>query len=305
MKDSNIIIHIGYHKTGSTFLQRRIFPQLSFNQLMQPQVGYLAKSQPYNPYKFVKQLEQKHKLNQSQGTIISQETLSGQGDGNPMWDAHLIAERLHETFPNAKILIVIRNQLDYILSFYTFRVVKRGLERHPLPQYLEDKFDWLHTKLQYDLLVRHYLNLFGQNQVRILLYEDLVQDANVFIQDILNFINIQTEIEWTNQRENQGTRNRQLISAHRLLNYPLSATMDALRHQGILTQKQYSRLADRCDYFKRLITRPVLAQLYQTKTTQFDFDPAWKLRLQAAFRESNHQLATLIDTNLADYGYPW
>ena len=116
---SDVFIHIGYHKTGTTYLQKHIFPTLNVNQILTPDVSYIAESKEYDPQKFLNIIglsTSSNAQNRYSKTIISQEVLSGRGDGNPKWDKYLIAKRLKQTFPNAKILIVIRNQFDYILS---------------------------------------------------------------------------------------------------------------------------------------------------------------------------------------------
>lgn len=181
LEDSQIFIHIGYHKTGTTFLQKRIFPELPVNLISQPDVTYLALCDNYDSWHFKKVLSQKCTWKGYNKTIISQETLSGRGDGNPIWDKFSIADRLYETFPDAKILIVVRNQLDFILSLYTYRVIDRGLERQNLSNYLEEKFEKrLKEKLKYHKLIEYYCTLFGREKVLVLAYEQLVEDSKSF-----------------------------------------------------------------------------------------------------------------------------
>ena len=73
--------------------------------------------------------------------MATQEWLSGSAEGNPIWPWKRAAKKLKEAFPEAHVLIVLREQLDYILSIYAFRVLIRGLEHRDLNQYLNDIFD--------------------------------------------------------------------------------------------------------------------------------------------------------------------
>jgi len=90
-QSSPVYIHIGYHKTGSTFLQKRVFPFLDANYFKLLDATYLATSQSYDPQQFINVLSQACTIEEGKPTIISQETLSGRGDGDPIWNQFTIA----------------------------------------------------------------------------------------------------------------------------------------------------------------------------------------------------------------------
>lgn len=298
-------IHIGYHKTGSTFLQKKIFPALPINQVLIPNVKYLAETVTYNPQHFLTTLGNQYDLHTHPQTIISQETLSGRGDGNPMWDKFLIAQRLHQTFPDARILIVIRNQFDYIMSLYTFRVVIRGLERQSLSDYLTEKFDRLSEKLQYHKLVACYQALFTKKRVLVLPYEQLVTGHQQFVQHILDFMQIDTTVQYNTQKVNKGTRNLRILQANRLINYPISATTDRLRQRKILSHRGYITFANKYFYLKRQVINPIFQKIWGNHANNLTFDTTWQAPFLPIFQQSNHKLAQLIDVDLPQYGYPW
>ena len=248
ISNTEMLIHIGHHKAGSTFLQKKIFPLIPANLIMAPDVTYIAESKDYKPQQFIENMEQ-YFTSSLDKTILSQEVLSGRGDGNLMWDRLLIGQRLKQTFPNAKVLIVIREQLDYILSLYTFRVIQRGLERQNLSDYLEEKFEKrLMPKLRYYGLVKSYIELFGADNVLVLPYEQLVENSEAFVREIFEFMDIETIPEFTNSKVNKGIRDSRIVLANRIVNCPISATIDFLRRNKMLTQKQFVLLA-KC-YFK-------------------------------------------------------
>ncbi len=305
MNNSEIFIHIGYHKTGTTFLQKLVFPLLKANLVMIPDVTYIAQSKNYDPKHFIEMLNNQYVVDKYDKTIMSQETLSGRGDGNPVWDKYLIAKRLHATFPGGKILIVIRNQFDYILSLYTFRVIKRGIEKRNLSDYLEDIFEKrLLNKLRYDELIKYYINLFGKESVLVLTYEQLVKDHNKFISKISQFINVENMVDCKNRKINKGTRNQRLVQTNRLLNHPVSITADFLRNKNILSQKKYFFFVNKYFKFKEIILNPVSKRLYGG-SKNIELDNKWRKMIITAFKESNHNLADIIDINLSCYGYPW
>jgi hypothetical protein len=306
MKTCEVFIHIGYHKTGTTFLQRKIFPKLGIGQLMQPDVRYIAESQDYDPKRFISMLSHRDGLDSYDRVILSQETLSGRADGNPTWNQYLIADRLKGTFPNAKILVVIRNQPSYILSLYSYRVVVRGLERQDLSGYLRKRFESnLREKLQYDKLIEHYINLFTEEGVLVLAYEQLVEDHNKFVGNILGFMNIDAAIDYDPRRVNEGTLNSQVILTNRLFNNPVSVAIDFLRKRHLLSQERCTHLRNRYFHVKRAVVNPVLRKVFGKSTQTVDFDEEWKRHILSAFREGNHRLANFIDVDLPGCGYPW
>lgn len=303
INETELFVHIGYHKTASTFLQRTIFPLLPLNLVLIPRVRYLAESENYEPQHFIHSLDTKYRWKGHDKSIISQEGICGRADGDPLWDPYLMARRLKQTFPTAKILIVVREQIDYVLSLYTFRVIKRGHERLSLSDYLERKFaNQLYEKLQYDKLVRSYQDLFGADNVLILAYEQLVADHRQFVARILDFMQLNVPIYYEPHRINVGTRDRRLVLINRLLNFPISLLFDSLRDHHLLKHEHYAFWANRYFDFKRILVNPVLYRLLGREGPRLDFDKTWRQRF-SVFKESNRRLATSMGVDLGQYGY--
>ena len=305
MIQSDVLLHIGYHKTGTTFLQKRFFPFLAANLLIMPDVSYIATSEQYDPNDFIQLLTKQLKTNIHSLTILSQETLSGRADGNPIWDPHIIAKRLRHTFPSAKILIVIRNQFDYILSLYAFRVVRRGLEHRSLDQFLQLNHAQLRQKLQYDRLIGDYVRLFGREQVLVLPFEQLAANSFRFVTSLLNFIGYTQPVNYHNAgRENPSTRNGRLLQYNRLLNTPLSLAAEALQKYEILSPQSYTFMANRYFYLKKKLLNPVLERFLDGKFEPLAMPTDWQNQLYPIFQTSNHRLANLIGIGLQSFNYP-
>ena len=303
---SPVYLHIGYHKTGSTFLQKRVFPFLDTNYFKSLDATYLATSHSYDPHQFINFLGQACTIEEGKPTIISQETLSGRGDGDPIWNQFTIAERLYQTFPHAKILIVVRNQLEYILSLYTMRVVNRGLERLCLSDYLTQKFEArLRGKLQYDALVNRYTSLFGFTNVLVLPYEQLAVDSADFVSQVLGFFDVTQSHKFEHAKENVGIRNERIVQINRYINYPISVIIDFLRKYKIMSPRYYSLFANGYFLLKRLTLNAFLGKFMDPNDNVVDFSPEWKKEIIGAFKEGNHRLADVMDQDIAQYGYPW
>ena len=109
MKSSGMLIHLGYHRTGSTFLQHVIFPKLEvqYVRLNQRHVLDLAKPGSFDSNAFRESVIFADKATQYSHKIISSEELSGDCYGASELDPFRVADRLKECYPNANILIVI------------------------------------------------------------------------------------------------------------------------------------------------------------------------------------------------------
>lgn len=121
-----VVLHVGLHKTGTTWLQRRIFAakhgrelqycgdiDLIYRQFLIPGPGDFSAATARAA--FAPLLEQA--AGNGQPVVISGENLAGR----PFHARHLreiTAGRLAETFPEARILLTIREQNAIISSMY-------------------------------------------------------------------------------------------------------------------------------------------------------------------------------------------
>lgn len=213
----NLLIHIGYHKTGSTLLQEKVFnrPEFGFISPWTRPKSYeqiiLANPFTYDPVS-VREIFQKDLMKTKSKNLIpvlSEERFSGNIVPKAVFNNYYMAERLYSVFPDAKILIVIRNQLDMILSIYKHRLrsnltvdIDLFLEQVPLNTTFEPIFHL--DYLQYHLLISHYQNLFGKDNVLCLPYEMLVQDGIIFCNQISSFAGANIDENLTLPKVNEG-----------------------------------------------------------------------------------------------------
>ncbi|MEO0829382.1 MAG: hypothetical protein AAFY03_02875 [Pseudomonadota bacterium] len=180
------LIHIGYHKTATSWLQRRLFlPDCGYQQIANHREVW---------EKIISPLEHRFDTDAVGGffrdrikdcpdgvvPVISSEPLCG----NPFYGANgraRNAQRLAALFPKARILITIRAQSSMLRSTY-MQYLHRGGTETPLsfftarsiPGY--PRFDPEH--FCYDALASLYLDLF--EQVLVVPQEALIQSAADF-----------------------------------------------------------------------------------------------------------------------------
>ncbi len=171
MNKKQIYFHTGLSKTGSTFLQNRIFPQLNGIQYI-PTVKYR------NVDKFIEN-------SKSDKIIVSRE-----------FDQQFEMEvkKFASKYPNAHPIVVFREHGNWIKSQYK-RFVKNG-HAYDFKDFINLKNDQGRFKIQ-DLNFENkikILNHYFENKPLVLLYEELKTNPEHYVQRVLDFTN--TTLDW-------------------------------------------------------------------------------------------------------------
>jgi hypothetical protein len=131
----SVLSHIGYHKTGTNWLQRRFFsdPETGYRWLGKRPASHPVRSFVRDrPFEFdppavraaldplLAEAEEAGLL-----PVISLERLSGSALSGG-YDSREIAERLHLVFPDARILVAVREQRSMLVSTYKGYVQQGG-----------------------------------------------------------------------------------------------------------------------------------------------------------------------------------
>jgi len=200
-----VVIHVGLHKTASTFLQRHVWPRargytcvtrpytqldVAFNKMQ------YADDTVYEPDELAKTVA----AMPSGDLLLSDESFSGKPVFFSYVNRSLIAERLRAQFPQAEILLFLRDQRDVLLSHdssyirmpYGVKRAKdffyrppedglardarlRGVEPGTFHPYYDVNDFFVHLDgFKYSALVDLYRRRFPRTHV--FLYEDLDRD---------------------------------------------------------------------------------------------------------------------------------
>lgn len=206
----NPLLHIGYPKTGSSWLQSFLFGNsdagfafLFGNNLTMRKAIIKLLVLP-KPLVFDLEVCSEHfqpmrldLINKGLIPVLSHERLAGTPHSGG-YDSKELASRLAGIFPEGKVLIIIRNQKSMIVSAYKQYVRNGGvcsLRRYLQPPYLDGRiplFDF--DYFEYHRLIRHYLNLFGSSNVLVLPYELFREEPKEFVLKIIQFSGARAEI---------------------------------------------------------------------------------------------------------------
>ena len=208
-----MLYHIGYHKTATTWLQVNLFSNadlgfVPFGSLI-PHTGeppskkdvskvgakYFIRHDDFRillPFETRKEEflgTCKSSQSSEKTTVISNERLSGHPSSGG-YDAFLIASRIVDADPSAKIVICFRNQVNMITSYY-FQYLKGG-GRKSIKELLSETFDprrigFSLDHFAYDKLAQYYIEHLGSKNVLLLPYEELLETPNVFVNNIMMF----------------------------------------------------------------------------------------------------------------------
>jgi len=303
-----IILHVGCGKTGTTSLQRNIFSKLDdYACLAQPDFDKSYKefrksirfSEDFYLENEVKDyISYIHSLDKRK-VIISDEGLTRPASPSYGLDVFShVAKRLKKYFPDAHVLVTIRNQLTAIPSHYISH--GRYLPNTPITGrenyvkfseyikfYLKKNDRGFFRQLKYYKLIGTYLDLFGHENLTVLLFEEVVADPGSYFNKLSNLLDVRQEILcelW----KNSHIRNK--ADTQRVHNY--------LRIRSLLPVKSIRKIFPTLsiDWFSKYLQKGLSADI---KLSNQEIEMVEKI-----YGEENRWLDDEFKLSLASYGYP-
>lgn len=287
-------IHIGIHKTGSSTLQQkfRTHPSMYYVERADVRNAFIGHSLQFDAHPF--EAESARAVDQSKALVMSHERLSGY-PASGGFDRQIIASRLAQAFPNAKILIIFREQSRWIKSFYQQYVADGGSLKlsefltNPQPQiYKLPAFEL--DYLNYFQLVSMYQGYFGADNVLALPFELMAQDFDGFSDRLNAFFGF--DLELVNEVTNRARPLMPLLFM-RFVNGTIGNTQLS---PGGFVPLGYLKLAT-----KLLGSMPGARMM--DKRISARFDRLIEEKIEGHYDDSNKELENLLGMDLSSYGY--
>ncbi len=299
-----LTIHIGLPKTGSTALQMNLFvthPELAYigkpltrfsNE--QASVFQALMCRPEDEWKrrlpeYRASLEEMISGKPGAAVLLSEEELSTARLGGRV-GRKKVAERLYGLFPNAHILVVVRNQLHAMQSLYC-QLSRVGLIDVPTFQgWIEPLCNRpeLLDAYDYGAVVEDYEALFGPHQVQVLAFEHLNQDRESFIREVCKICVVDPDVGLKNYRDVR--RNHRISAREHAWNLARHSVPGLPAIHAIPDENARSWISD---------------FLSEGPPVDTSIPPQVEASLSAFYAPGNRSLQKRTDLPLQQLGYPY
>jgi hypothetical protein len=313
-------LHIGLNKTGTSMLQRRLFPH-------HPQVDYLGKWHEPGHFRdaatraLIEPLIEGRiddTMRRRCGELFAQRVQPSLNVGKiAVWSLEGMcggraearrqrAENFRDVFGPCHVLIVLRHPLSLVESLY-FQKLK-GAQRGKSPYFppgscfsveawlqrcwSNERHQGVMSVLDYARTVRIFGDVFGQEAVSVLLFEQLVAAPDRFVSDVCRSIGIDPEPgvrSTAGKRDNVRWGPEQIDRLTRIAHSPLTRTFFRLAPRRWRMRILGARAADRPGSGAK--ARALLSEEWQGRICDFT-------------REGNRELVEHWGVPLDRYGYP-
>jgi hypothetical protein len=303
------LIHVGYPKALSSWLQDVVFkPDNGFWPAMGPLPVQRQIIDPapffYDPSNINQFLVEQLADDRSLIPVISSEMLSG-NMRHGGYNADDLAHRLYTTFPEPRILCVIREQKSMIRSLYS-EVIKWGMP-HSIENFLVPNRPRLapqyrHEYLQYDGLVSHYQSSFGEENVLVIPYELFLMNPRSFLERLIDFIQLpeifrERCLQVSHSSVSNAGFSMTNLTLQRWINYWLVS--NPYNYSALFREKE----KDVWERDEAMVNREKWLPGAFNNYLERKLARTIEKEVSNVFRESNNRLQKLIDFDLADYNY--
>jgi len=150
---------------------------------------------------------------------VSDEIAIGEASPDYLFNHEHAVPGIQKYVPDAKLIAILRNPVERAYSDYLMHVRQVVGNRKPLAQQVQESAASSHTLLKgcYYEGVKHFLESFGPEQVKIFLYDELRQDSVGLMQQMYEFIGVDSCFEVDTGRQQQTAQVPKNQSIHQLL----------------------------------------------------------------------------------------
>ena len=302
-----VLIHVGLHKTGTTWLQQRIFKALDgrfidfcgdldliYRELIVPEIVDFSTDRVRMAFAGLMQTAKAAK----RLPVISGEALAGR-PFHAKFHRAVVAQRIAETFPNAHILFTIREQTSIIRSMYG-QYIRFGYSSS-IHQFLQQPPDGSSFApilnmdfYDYEKMIEEYRQVFAPERIVVMPFERLIADP-AWAMDLLER-NTGFPIPKTLPEANLEKASNPAWSA---LAYGAVRNLNRFVSQDARWQdRRYRFNTNAIGYWVDRITPRVLRRRMDEHLTQTVRD-----KIGDYYKLSNRNASKLIGVDLSEFGY--
>jgi hypothetical protein len=143
----------------------------------------------------------------------------------PEWlDTH---SRLYEYNPDLKLIYIMRQPVNRIISHYTHNLV-RGIVTEPPEQVVFADPTYINHS-RYAVQIRPYIELFGSENVLLLLFEEYAKTPEITLEKVAAFLNIENQFSAAGESAKHQSTGRAYLKYEAVRNFIGSDAFQAVR----------------------------------------------------------------------------
>jgi hypothetical protein len=304
------IVHIGYHKTATTWFQKVVYPRVR-NFAYVPRERANRALLEATAFRFdASEARAQLELPADRPAILCEEALSGAlfGGGFMGFQSAAVAERVRAVLPDARIVVFVRAQAEMISAAYLQYLRNGGThaphrllipadyarERGTVPR-REARFSFDH--FEYDRLIERYAELFGAERVHVYAYEELRRGGRAFVERFASELGLELDAAALPFEKRNASYGMAVSRLARFLNrFTAHAMLD--KHHWLHVPGWYE---PRKRMLEALSASPLGGRRADPERLLGADTVAW---IQARFVASNRRLAAWTRADLRALGYP-
>lgn len=150
---------------------------------------------------------------------VTDEIAIGEASPNYLFRHENAVAGIKQHVPNAKLIAVLRNPVERAYSDYLMHVRQVVGNRKPLAEQVATSAESSHTLLKgrYYKGMKHFIDTFGSEQVKVFLYDDLRKDSTKLMRQVYEFIGVDPDYKVDTGRKQQTAQVPKNQSIHQLL----------------------------------------------------------------------------------------
>lgn len=299
------VIHVGYSKAMSAWLQRL------FNE--NQEIFYVRKTNYFIPYfdNYQKGIEyyQKYFFEADKYKVVleSDEHLLMPGLHRGIWinttNLDLVTKtmtRIQETLSEVKVILVIRNQVDMIISKYVQYV--RGGGKLSVDSFLDEILykgnNYLkYCDYRYSEVIQILWKIFTKNNVYIIILEEFKRNQEKVLNEISDFIGTKIRVRKENRKKVNVSPSYYCLRLEMILNKLF------VKKKRTINQREITRIPLRLWAYSHRFLELIDAFVFKQKRREKFIGPFHEAKIQKIFHEDNKKLELLLRRDLRSMGY--
>tara|TARA_R110002096_G_scaffold170131_13_gene342316 strand:- start:4193 stop:5071 length:879 start_codon:yes stop_codon:yes gene_type:complete len=289
----NEIIHIGFSKCASTFLQS-LFSEVDG-------INYIYKSKRYSLLnenkKDIRLNKQLINLESDEHIVLPCYNHELNTHGTMLNTLELVLDNIYNKNPNTKLILVIREHKDLILSRYSQYVIGGGKET------INDFVDILLGigNTQQNYFQNYYYEIislierkFSKENLKVIIYEELKNSKDEIVLSLADYIGVYLVPKESNIKSHRKGLSKSGLEILRLLNKVL------IKEKKNIYDEYNAYIPA---YFYKILVKIIRVFDYNMSPKKYKLLASQSKYINELFAEDNIKLAKWFNKDLKKYGY--